>query len=349
MNYLLTKRKVLLMLIWISFVLFTALFSCKDNPVDPYANLEPGRRDYEWTVDTIEVPIRDYLLPMRMWGSSPNDIWIVGEADVTYNNIWHFDGSSWQNIPVAGLYNPLGIFGFSKDQVWLSNAYGEFWNYNGTSWKKHSRVSFPDFDIIDSQNIWGCSTNNIYSVGFRETYNIQGQFGTIVKYDGSKWKILNIPNIPGSFISVKCQVSTGWYFIDAFNSNTATNPYSIFVLKNDSLKMVHTGNKITTVSSIGDEAYLLIDKSIFKYENDKLHLWKDFSGTNYQGRIWGRTEYDFFTNNYDGIGHFNGTDLITIYKTNIGISEAIIFDKDVFFLAQGSERYRFFVIHGKLK
>ena len=78
----------LLLLSLLSFLLLTA-FSCKDDVVTP-PELQPGRRDYAWTVDTIDAPGDTYY---RMWASSPTDVWATSPGDPS-QAIAHFNGSS---------------------------------------------------------------------------------------------------------------------------------------------------------------------------------------------------------------------------------------------------------------
>ena len=61
------------------FFICTALLLLNNcDSTEPVDDLKPGRRDYVWTVDTI--PVADAVMK-DMWGSSPTDIWICGDAD----------------------------------------------------------------------------------------------------------------------------------------------------------------------------------------------------------------------------------------------------------------------------
>ena len=54
------------------FILFViGLWSC--NTTEPIEDT-PGRRDYVWTVDSLDAPYDTYY---RMWVSSPSDVWCV--------------------------------------------------------------------------------------------------------------------------------------------------------------------------------------------------------------------------------------------------------------------------------
>ena len=60
----------------INFV-FLSLISC--NTTEPVDNIQSGRRDYEFTFDTVKVPF-SYL--SRIWGTSPTDVWAVGAGEI---------------------------------------------------------------------------------------------------------------------------------------------------------------------------------------------------------------------------------------------------------------------------
>jgi len=101
---------------------------------------------------------------------------------------------------------------------------------------------------------------------------------------------------------------------------------------------------------IGESIYLVVKNKIYKYQNNTFQSLIDFSTTNYAGAAFGRNEKDFFTINWDGIGHFNGTDLVTIYpkwNNDWAPSGGVIFEKDVYFIWDDS--YNTFIVQGKLK
>jgi hypothetical protein len=79
----------------------------------------------------------------------------------------------------------------------------------------------------------------------------------------------------------------------------------------------------------------------------------DFNGTNIRtmSHFKGRTEKDIFINMQDGIGHYNGSNLQTLFKldNNILFSDAMLFEKDVFFICPDPAKRNFFIVHGQLK
>lgn len=330
-------KKLILSTIALLIILIT---SC-DSPTEVIDDSHPGRRDYVWTVDTIKVDASGYLTPLRIWGSSPKNIWLTCSSDRPKYNLWHYDGS-WE---IDAVHYFFSIYGFTENQVWASNSNGEFWFFNGISWNLSSKISIEGADFVSSNNIWGNTPNNIFSVGSREKRNVIGRIGTIIKYNGTNWTNLNIPDNPYIFLDIR---SFNFTFVTAYNIDSGTKPYSLFILNDSTLTTIYEGPKPIVLSSMKDQCYFIQQSKIYKYEGGELRIWKDFSSTNFIARLWGRNENDFFTYNYDGIGHFNGADLKTIFNTNAVLRDAVIFSNDVFFIAQGASNNTLLVIHGKL-
>ncbi|MDO8548583.1 MAG: hypothetical protein Q7S39_00325, partial [Ignavibacteria bacterium] len=67
------------------------IISCNNNPFKPPDD-PPGRRDYTWTVDTLNIPFTNLT---RIWGSSPMDVWAIGPGGDANKTIYHFDGEKW--------------------------------------------------------------------------------------------------------------------------------------------------------------------------------------------------------------------------------------------------------------
>ena len=114
------------------------------------------------------------------------------------------------------------------------------------------------------------------------------------------------------------------------------------------LKEIYSDYNDTVLYQMKGETYIVINKKIYKCKDDKLVLWKDFTGTSYYGTLLGRNEKDYFVAGYDGILHYNGTDLVNLYPTQIELGGALIFEKDVFFEGYNSDR-KYIIIRGTLK
>ena len=115
-----TKKDVFTILAF----LLVMLGSCSRNPVSP--RLQPGPRDYTWTLDTLKDGPLNVLT--GIWGSSPTDVWVVGPSGTINDMLWHYDGKSW--IPWFPYHKqtwacvPAAIYGFSANDIWMGGNRG---------------------------------------------------------------------------------------------------------------------------------------------------------------------------------------------------------------------------------
>jgi hypothetical protein len=315
-------------------------------------DIQPGRRDYVWTVDTLDIGMN--LMALRtIWGANPDDVWVAGYASPGRYQLWHWDGLKWRPDTINSLKingTPSGLWGFSKDNIWLNSTDGGYYHFDGITWSRRSVHRFQDYEFLGLNYLFGTSPNNIYSVGMAQK-NPQGDdhVGIIMRFDGKEWRFIDIPKMKIIFPTIGYQYSSKEYFVQGYKYYTSDNPELLFLFNGKDLIELHRGDGIVTTGNIKGEIYACLGTKIFKYRNG-LILFKDFTDQNYKGRIWGRSEKDFFTVQADGIGHYNGEDLITIFKTtNMWPQNAVIYDKEVFFLCVDFNTWTNAVIHGKLK
>jgi hypothetical protein len=125
------------------------LSTCSDNPITD-DTLQPGRRDYIWTIDTLKIPEgRSY--PTWMWGTNANNVWAIGSGYLNAYQIWHYDGiigkTMFQiNILTHAVFVVLAktIFGLGAlEQVACQQHFGIITARNGQSF-----VIYPWKDTI---------------------------------------------------------------------------------------------------------------------------------------------------------------------------------------------------------
>ncbi len=115
---------------------------CNTNDPVVEENVEPGSRNYEWTIDTLKIP---FNILTRIWGSSPADVWATGGGGGMDKTIWHFDGTKWSTDYISRPIVPTSIFGFGTDDVWLGGNQGLIWHYNGSIWSQHTKFEIPGY------------------------------------------------------------------------------------------------------------------------------------------------------------------------------------------------------------
>jgi hypothetical protein len=122
-----------------------------------------------------------------VWGTGADDVYAAGG-----NEIWHYDGSSWQLMTVVNANALRRVWGSSATDVFAVGSnytpYGAeaaVWNYDGTSWK------FMPSDTEGVRwSVWGSGPNNVYAVGD------ESDAGLISHYNGIDWKTTHVADTP---------------------------------------------------------------------------------------------------------------------------------------------------------
>jgi hypothetical protein len=100
------------------------------------------------------------VAPPTIWASSENDVWAAGGSGGGAEVILHWNGSTWTNryseLPGVSLGIPIGLFGFSSNDVWVGCPGGLFY-YNGSTW---TNKYVPTSAIL--HDVWGTDNNNIW-------------------------------------------------------------------------------------------------------------------------------------------------------------------------------------------
>ncbi|MFA3783587.1 hypothetical protein ABRY23_11050 [Melioribacteraceae bacterium 4301-Me] len=327
-------------------VITVIINSCGEGITEP----QPGRRDYVWTRDTLRADEFGFQFLSGIWGSSPSDLWVVGDAATYKNKVWHYDGSKWSNYLLDQFATPIGIWGISSSEIWMVTTISDIWKYDGTKWFKDTTIVPEGYQRILFEDIYGYE-NNMYAVGIAE--KADGDYtGIIVHYTAGKWKILNTPQIKEYFVSVmflRNFFSSSQVIITARNFFDLDEPCRLYKLKDEKLTLISNSKMYFHIGILNNRLYVDTNSKVYEYSSGGLNEVLDLTGTNYAGSLWGRTIKDFFTANYGwNLGHYNGKDLVNIYTANGNIIAGQIFDRDVFFICHTLDNVDY-ILHGKLK
>ncbi len=336
---------------FIAAFIFTVIFftminfsSCDETPVDPYDKLKPGRRDYIWKMDTLNIGIGETLSFRDIVGNSPDDVWL-GNLDP---GLWHFDGKSWDKASFPGVA-PSALWLFEDNTLIVGTRLGIIFIRENNQWTKSFEIILDGYDIIDIFSMYGITKENIYAVGMATktivpAYEYESK-GIILHFDGMNWKFVKIPEFNGGgFHKIIYQDDIKTFFIHG------AKDWLDILLTFDGSKI----NEIMSsyagfgLSKMNGIVYINSQKIIYKYIQNKLVKWKDFTGTDFWSDFVGRSESDFFNNSANGLGHYNGVDYLTILETNWELHTKIIFDKDIFVTAEDYKTRKFIVVHGTL-
>lgn len=352
-NKILREKMKTLKITVISIILLCEVFTgfaCKTTtgPELPQV-IPPGSRDYTWKIDTIKIPKGYDMLPVRMWAASAKDVWAVGPAYSVVHMIWRFNGESWKTDSIIRNIWPHAVWGASKNDVWIGNLDGAIWHYDGYTITKFCDTKIDSCGDFSINDIYGSSANDIYAVGYAMNLNGRDYKAAIVHYNGTKWENVKIPYLRKCFGSIRYDPVSKEYIIWGleFESSKET-AYRFYGNNVDELLSTIEG---CSVNNVGNRVYYTVGQKVYIYENAQLKLLNDFTGTVYGGRVWGRSENDFFTNNRDGIGHYNGTDIVTVWKqwnSDLSLNVGLLIDNDVFFIWQDTRTGETYSVHGIL-
>ena len=155
------------------------------------------RYNGEWLRETH--PFGNRML-RSIWGSGPNDIFVVGETSEAYSTILHYNGESWsvpEQTPATFKRHLRDVWGSSPTDVyavgykWKGNKDkgGTILHYDGLDW-----TATDLDDIVRLRGIWGNSPTDIYVVGGTAvTEGSDADNGTILHYDGASWSPMTSP------------------------------------------------------------------------------------------------------------------------------------------------------------
>ena len=148
-----------------------------------------------------------------MWGSSPSDVFLVGQYAVL-----HFDGMNWRLAPTLqddilvgafdGVYAASGTSSSDVYAVGQSSAGGAIFDYDGSSW---SRVNAGTIEAL--RGVWCSPSSDVFAVGCKGTilHGVKGfppQIQAISTSSGSHGETLDI-TITGSHFTGVDTVSLG--------------------------------------------------------------------------------------------------------------------------------------------
>jgi len=329
--------------------LFFLTNSCKDNGTSP-ENLEPGRRDYTWTVDTIQAP---FFFANRVWGSGSEDTWAVGPGGGLDKTIWHYDGVKWETDGISRGISPLSIWGFSKSNVWLGGRESHIWHYDGNNWSENIWFKKQNWDI-GFQEIWGDSPSEIYATGYADSGSVRR--GIILKYNGSKWEEVNIPFLPYNFLRIKRGIKeNNKYYLFGISDNPAGEDLvALFELNGNSIKKIYEQEYHPTtrvfVQEMAGKTFFVIGNKISKYVDGEFKTIIQITEPKFGLQIFGRNEKDIFIIMEDGVAHYNGSNIEYLYRfpNSPSVTDGIVFEKNVFFLRWDYSTGSNLILRGKL-
>jgi hypothetical protein len=122
----------------------------------------------------------DHVNYRAIWGSSPNDVWAVGDKGI----VAHYDGHEWAPAPSGTTEENLtSVWGTSPTEVWIASDKGTIFRWDGKSWTRANEIK--DTVLL---SVWASGPNDIWAVG-----TVDGEAGAVRHYNGSVWDQARVP------------------------------------------------------------------------------------------------------------------------------------------------------------
>jgi hypothetical protein len=142
-----------------------------DNDSSPGDDDDNNDDDFVWAPMSGDFPFLNAI-----WGTSPSDVFAVGDGIV------HYDGAAWRAMSVSIDYRLNAVWGASSSNVFavggmFEQTAGGILHYDGSSWTAVVATPFT--------GIWGVSSTDVYATG--GTAGGGQVLGGIIHYDGAVW------------------------------------------------------------------------------------------------------------------------------------------------------------------
>lgn len=309
--------------------------------------LEPGPRNYEWRVDTLNNGPGVFY---NIWGSSPEDVWAVSTGGL--HAVWHFDGSKWEPFQKGNIPSTAeAVYGFSQDNVWMGGG-SRIYYFNGNTWELFFEFEKQGLYASYVTDIWGDSPSNLYAIGtFYMAMEAKPQ-GFILQYDGKAWKELLVTDFDVQFQRIR--IEKGTPLIRAVKSSPSGDE-TLLVYKYVKTKLreiiAYSKSEIQSLSinNIGKDTYYYTGNAISKFENNNTEEFLNFPGIDKIIRIDGRHKKDIFIHIQNKVLHYNGENLVPILEDlPRNVFRAQLFSEEVFFVIWDVNNGTTLVYHGTL-
>lgn len=343
------ENNAFLLFITLAITTFLFLWQTGCNTTEPKDEVKPGRRDYVWTVDTLK---DDLWIAERIWGTSPNDVWVVGSGSTSKGPpLFHYDGTKWTK-PAGNFWDLHAIYGFDSNDVWAGGSEGWIYHYDGLKWNKFYQYKFDEITSVYINDIWGISPTNIYAVGILSN-NLDITRGFVLHYNGIKWEEKYIAKENTHFLRIRSNnLSDKEYYI--FGIIGWVDTTAIYSYKNGNMNLLFKkSTSYNHPAMIGNQIYIIFDNEVYALVKNELILRFTISQNNFEGLIQGKNFYDLFILVQDGLMHYNGKDYEYLFNINpqhgLSISDGLILDNQIFYGLLNIFEMSNYIYIGKLK
>jgi hypothetical protein len=151
-----------------------------------------------------EVPLGGDSVALGVGGSSPSDVWIVGEAGLAR----HWNGTTLGIVDASGAPDFRWVHGYGDGTARAVARDGAVWEYSGSAW---SEITPP----IDGSE--GFSSDQLVDLGFSgDEIFAAGESYEALRWTGGVWAAL-----PGFFSAVEVEASDSAVYFESLSDNLA--------------------------------------------------------------------------------------------------------------------------------
>ncbi len=320
LNGRLVKNTMTTWLLVMGILLTMMAMSCKEDDPEIIDNMKPGKRDYVWSIDSVDYGGKHTTVMIEsMWGSSANDVWgVAGNSPDILDCLWHYDGIKWtratEGTPITeqpGFKVLYAIWGSSKNDVWAvgSKIYrgimsAFIMHYDGNQWVDATTNNMLALPSI-LYNIYGISKNNIWVGGYKWALH----------YNGNLWEeyliadSMTVSSITSFKNNIYFSVASPWgkdtFYLYQYNN------YNLQIIDLSSFHRNKFGGKPWVIDSkLYSLSAGIVTTTIDNTGNIDTSNWtKEFSTETYFSERYIQPERNIFAvGQWNLVYHFNGTD-----------------------------------------
>jgi len=347
---------------YIALIIFAfTLFQC-NNPIEPPPPKPPvikSPSELTWTVDTLNLGSNQTIM-YRIWGTSSDNLYVVGHCSGQDGSMWHFDGGKWTPINDPAVNQELrNIYGFSTNDIWAvgyvggpPNESSYLVHFNGSSWKGTTLSNGKFLNCI-----WGSSSTDIWAGGDE----------TLFHYNGTAWQKVSFKSSPHDFqfasiigftsASIIGFTSNNVYFAGA-DLDLSQSPYTEYYL------LYHyDGNKVSLVDTTDFITYAHLSKfgAILNKFNNILYSsgqgvfkkvgadWQIELNNSKIAYLGGTATNNIYACGLDGIiYYYDGTswqNIVPVQGFNVTLYNIWTDGSEVFIV--GNDGWTTYILHGK--
>lgn len=316
------KTKLLI----VASIIVLIITTCK-NPAEPEP--EPGRRDYIWAIDTINVYGG---INSGVYASDPNNIWVAFDASDN-QKLLHYNGIRWETVNIKGNYQPNRITGNAANDIWILPTYGDTYRFDGNGWYSVRINNNTKYErIIFSQVAWD-DNGEVYAAGYGCRKDYSDQKGVIARFRNNEWEIIKQPEIDGAFVQIAYDSRSGKYYLLCWPEGME----KIYCYDGKTTECFDEGYGLS-VHQIGKKTFLQKEGFIYHLKNNKPEKFFDEKIRERGTPVFGNSDKDMFFIKDQTFSHYNGKsikglfeisdkEIIRAAKTGIDVSVLITYNR----------------------